>query len=550
MYKIKNKISIALALVFGFVISCKDLDELNINPNAVDPEVADLNFLMSTVTVSLGQTVYGIGFGDISGIMQHTQKTGWFGGYNNYDWTVLSHSWNGYYSLLINNDEFIKKAIHNKYEFHEGVARIIRAYTFGLITDIWGDAPYKEALKVKKGPDFYKPVFDPQKDIYMGILADLDTANMLLSKSAAEYKNVVPKQDVLYSGNPAKWQKFANSLALRYYMRLQAKEPETAKNGIARIAGDPGKYPIITSAADDANISFIGTSAGTSNGLNTVYDISPDGAYMRVKMARTLVDVMLDYNDPRLPLWANKAQYPLTLVGGTNVDQIVDGKREVSQDKVDSFEDNNSMEVQFGDYVGVPISHSRVQIANMNEANPAQGTVNPYVSHLNDRYKKTADPLVLMRLMSAAEVNQILAEAAERNMIGGNPAEYYASGIRESLNAWGVGDMFDSYIANVPYNGVESIIEQKWIASWTATQEAWFDWRRTGLPDLKTGPLAKRKVLPIRWYYHADNEIAKNEENAKAAIERLEDTSYRGIDETKNSAWSKIWVLQGTNKPY
>lgn len=75
MYKIKNKISIALALVFGFVISCKDLDELNINPNAVDPEVADLNFLMSTVTVSLGQTVYGIGFGDISGIMQHTQKT-------------------------------------------------------------------------------------------------------------------------------------------------------------------------------------------------------------------------------------------------------------------------------------------------------------------------------------------------------------------------------------------------------------------------------------------------------------------------------------------
>ncbi len=151
---------------------------------------------------------------------------------------------------------------------------------------------------------------------------------------------------------------------------------------------------------------------------------------MRVKMGRTLVDVMLDYNDPRLPLWANKAQYPLTLVGGTNVDQIVDGKREVSQDKVDSFEENNLMEVQFGDYVGVPISHSRVQIANMNEANPAQGTVNPYVSHLNDRYKKTADPLVLMRLMSAAEVNQILAEAAERNMIGGNPAEYYASGIR------------------------------------------------------------------------------------------------------------------------
>ena len=483
MYKIKSKISIALALVFGFVVSCKDLDELNINPNAVDPEVADLNFLLPTVTVSLGQTVYGIGFGDISGIMQHTQKTGWAGGYNNYDWTVLSHSWNGYYSILINNDEYFKKAVEHKYEFHEGVARVIRAYTFGLITDIWGDAPYKEALKVKEGPDHYKPAFDPQEEIYKGILADLDTANMLLSKSSAEYRNVVSKQDVLYKGNPEKWQKFANSLALRYYMRLQAKQPDVAKNGIAKIVGDPAKYPIITSAADDANVSFIGTSAGTSNGLNTVYDISPDGAYMRVKMARTLVDVMLGYDDPRLPLWANKADIPLVLVDGTGVDRIENGKREVSLDKVQDFEENNSMEVQFGDYVGVPISHSRVQIANMNEANPAQGTINPYISHLNDRYKKTADPLVLMRLMSAAEVNQILAEAAERNMIGGNPSEYYASGVRESLNAWGVGDKFESYIANAPYNGIESIIEQKWIASWTATQEAWFDWRRTGLPD-------------------------------------------------------------------
>ncbi len=261
MYKIKSKISIALALVFGFVVSCKDLDELNINPNAVDPEVADLNFLLPTVTVSLGQTVYGIGFGDISGIMQHTQKTGWAGGYNNYDWTVLSHSWNGYYSILINNDEYFKKAVEHKYEFHEGVARVIRAYTFGLITDIWGDAPYKEALKVKEGPDHYKPAFDPQEEIYKGILADLDTANMLLSKSSAEYRNVVSKQDVLYKGNPEKWQKFANSLALRYYMRLQAKQPDVAKNGIAKIVGDLAKYPIITSAADDANVSFIGNSA-------------------------------------------------------------------------------------------------------------------------------------------------------------------------------------------------------------------------------------------------------------------------------------------------
>jgi hypothetical protein len=155
-----------------------------------------------------------------------------------------------------------------------------------------------------------------------------------------------------------------------------------------------------------------------------------------------------------------------------------------------------------------------------------------------------------MRLISAAEVNQILAEAALYGWISGSAADYYAEGVKQSLIAWSVGDQFDSYIANVPYSGLESIMEQKWIASWTSAQESWFDWRRTGLPDLKTGPIAQREVLPIRWYYHADNEIAKNEENALAAIEKLEDTTYRGKDETKNSAWSKMWVLQGTGKPY
>ncbi len=552
MYKLKNITILALTLMFGFIISCKDLDELNINPNGVDPATANVNFLLPTIEVSLGQNVHGLGFGDISGVMQHTQKTGWTGGHNNYEWTITSNSWNGMYSLLMINDEYFKKSVDGNYEFHEGVARIIRAYVFGLITDIWGDAPYKDALKAELGSDYFMPVFDSQWDIYQGILADLDTANILLSKTSAEYKNVSPKQDIVFNGNSAKWQKFANSLALRYYMRLQAKEPAFAEAGIKKITGDPVKYPLIISAEDDATISYPGVSSGTSNPLNTVYDIDPSGSYMRLKMAKTLVDVMRGYNDPRLGIWANKVEIPLVLVDGSDIDRIVNGKREVSQDKVDKYlDETKDMGIDFAqDYVGIPTSNSYSQIYNMNQANPAQGTVNPHASHLNDRYRKTSDPLVLMRLMSAAETNLILAEAAMRNWISGNAEDYYNAGVRESLTAWSVGDSFGDYIENVPYNGLESIIEQKWIASWTTAQESWFDWRRTGLPDLKTGPLAQRPVLPIRLYYHADNEIAKNPANANAAIEKLEATQYQGTDQTKNSPWSKIWLLQGTNKPY
>lgn len=551
MKNIKNSLVVALAFVFTMVMSCKDLDELNINPNGVDPAVADLNFLLPTTISTLGQTVFGIGFGDIAGVMQHTQKTGWASGHNNYAWNDLSQSWGGYYGILRNNDEFYKKAKADGLEFHEGVARVLRSYTFGLITDLWGDAPYKEALKAEQGADFFKPAFDPQKDIYLGILADLDTANTLLSKSASAYKNIDPKQDILYNGNPEKWRKFANSLALRFYMRLQAKEPALAQEGIKKIVGDPGKYPIIVSANDDANVSFIGSAKENSNPLNTVYDIAPDGSYMRVKMAATLVDALQKYDDPRLAVWANKIQTPLVLVEGTDVDQIVDGKREVSQDIVDKFEADNAMKVDFDpEYVGVAISNPKVQIFNMNLANPAQGTLNPHASHLNDRYKKAADPYVLMRLMSAAEVNFILAEAAQRGWIAGSAENYYSDGIEQSFNAWGVGESFDDYLTRAPYNGLESIMEQKWLASWTTAEESWFDWRRTGLPELKTGPSASRKALPLRWYYHYDNEISKNAANAKAAIEKLVPTEYIGTDQTNNSAWSKMWLLQETGKPY
>ena len=118
MKKFKNSLILSLTLVFTLVISCRDLDELNINPNGVDPANADLNFILPTVETNLGLTVYGLGFGQFSGVMQHTQQTGWQGGYNNYDWGQDSHSWGGCYNMLMNNDEYFKKAVSENLEFH------------------------------------------------------------------------------------------------------------------------------------------------------------------------------------------------------------------------------------------------------------------------------------------------------------------------------------------------------------------------------------------------------------------------------------------------
>jgi hypothetical protein len=550
MNKIKNSFIIALTLVFTLVISCKDLDELNINPNGVDPENADLNLIMPTVITSVGQSVLGLGFGNIAGVMQHTQKDGWSGGHNDYDWDNQDHNWSGYYGILRNNDEYYKKAIEGEFVFHQGVALVMKAYTFGMIADLWGDAPYTEALKAEDGSEFFKPVFDPQKDIYVGILADLEEANTLLSGNNDSYSNVSPSQDVLYNGDASKWRKFANSLALRYYMRLSAKESGMAQEGINKITSDSNKYPLITDAADDATIGYVGLSPADSWPTNTVFNPDPSGTYMRIKLCATLVDALQDLNDPRLGVWANKIETPLELVDGSGVDEIVDGKRLISQDVVDAYELAWTLGVDYdSEYVGIPASVFAAPQYNLNP-NLEQGVFNPHASHLNDIYQESAGPLLLMRIMSAAEVHLILAEAALYGWASGTPEGHYAAGIQQSFNAWGVGDAFSGYIGGATYTGLESIIEQKWIASWTATAESWFDYRRTGLPNLQTGESAKREALPIRFYYNYDGEIAKNTVNAEAAIDKLEATAFKGNDISNNSAWSKTWLLQGTNKPY
>jgi len=550
MYILKNKFILHIALVLTFITACQDLDELNINPNGVDPETADLNLLLATMETSIGQSVVSLGFGDIAGVMQHTQKDGWSGGHNDYDWDNQGGDWSGYYGVLRNNSDFYQKAIDGGYEFHQGVSLVLKSYTFGMIADLWGDAPYAEALKAEEGSDYFKPTYDSQQNIYMGIFTDLEAANTLLSKDQNSYSNINSSQDLIYGGNVLKWRKFANSLALRYYMRLSVKEPSTAQEGINRITSDPGKYPLMTSSADDANISYIGSSPSDSWPSNTVYDIDPSGSYMRLKLCSTLVEALQSLNDPRLAVWANKIETPLVLVAGTDVDEIVNGERHISQDIVDDYEAAWGVGVDYDpEYVGIPPSVFAAPQYNLNP-NLEQGVFNPHASQLNDIYKDAAGPLLLMRLMSSAEVHFILSEAALYGWGSGTPEGHYAAGIQQSMNAWGVGDAFDDYIPGAPYSGLESIIQQKWIASWSAAAEAWFDYRRTGLPDLQTGESAKRVKLPLRFYYNFNNEIALNTENANAAISELEATAYKGNDDSNNSAWSKFWLLKGTGMPY
>ena len=550
VHRIKSKLAI-LVLGLLLLVACHGLEELNENPNQIGSENVDPNLLVPTVITGVGKGVVNLGFGDLAGVMQHTQKDGWSSGHNAYDWSNDSHSWNGYYLLLTNNKTLIEKAEVDNLDFHHGVGLIMKSYLFGLITDLWGDAPYANALRGAEGAEFFDAPFDDQKTIYEGIQSDLQKANTLLSNGQDSYFSIQPNQDILYGGDVSKWRKFANSLALRYYMRLSEKEPDWAAQGIRNIVSNPQQFPLILQASDDANMPYVGNTSADAWPTNTKFDADPQGAYFRIKMAKTLVDMLQELSDPRLTVWANKIDQPLVLEpdADDDYDEVIEGERHVSQAKVDAYESIVDFPVDYDkEYVGLPTAMTFGAAYNLSE-NVNQGTLNLHASQLNDIYKEASGDLLQARLISAAEVNFILAEAAAKGWASGSAEQFYNEGVKQSFEAWGVGDGYAEYISGpAAYGGTDDIIIQKWIASWSAAAEAWFDYRRTGLPDLQTGEASKRAALPIRFYYHIDE--IDNNINSSEAINKLEPTDFKGGDASNNSAWSKMWLLQGTSNPY
>ncbi len=562
MKKINFPYKILLFVVSLLMITACDeeLTELNQNPNGIDPGTANPNMLMPGVLGGAAQNYLGLGFGNIAGVMQHTQKDGWFGGHNHYDWN--SQDWSGWYGLLRNNNLMYERAVELDWKFHQGVALTMKAFIFGMITDLWGDAPYTNALQGNQGEvSLQFPSFDSQDVIYAGIINDLKEAASLFA--SGDDTGVDGGNDLYYGGSPSSWMSFANSLLLRNYMRISEKDPSTAQAGIESIYSS-GNY--IQSADQDATLEYTG---GGSDIWPSEYAGDAGSNFRRLKPCQTLVGQLLQSNDPRLGVWIDPVhvQWIEDPALGTEVDafirqngEIMDGIEALLDEEFLSlktagnvftrrFNPNTSAaDLNTDLYVGLPAGLRQPSSYNLNPT-PGQSVENQHVSQLSEIYRAGGSDLLRARLISASEISFILSEAALKGWNTGEAQTHYEDGIRNSLEAWGVGDQFDDFLPNVAFDGsMEQLMMQKWVASWTAATESWFDYRRTGLPVLEAGPASEQPVLPVRFNYGSD-ELINNEVNAQTAIGRLESTSYSGA-RGNDSQWSKIWVIQGTGKPW
>jgi hypothetical protein len=213
------------------------------------------------------------------------------------------------------------------------------------------------------------------------------------------------------------------------------------------------------------------------------------------------------------------------------------------------------------DYEGVPNGLADEEALQYSPSgDPAKGGSN-FISRLGLMFSCSAcnplaSPIARQGLiMTYSELQFILAEARERGFIStGDAATYYNNGIQasydyydERLDVAGYTAIKDAVNADaayfaqpeVAYTGtsaekLEKIATQKWIANFFNGLEGWFDWRRTGMPEINPGPGAVQPTVPVRFIYPSSVQ-ALNKDNYNAVIQR------QGPDNNVTKVW---WDVQ------
>ena len=139
-------------------------------------------------------------------------------------------------------------------------------------------------------------------------------------------------------------------------------------------------------------------------------------------------------------------------------------------------------------------------------------------------------------LMTYSEVLFIKAELAQRGIIQQDAAALYEAAVEANMQQWGV-ELPAGYFDNpkTAYDGtLKRIMEQKFYALFFIDFQQWFEYNRTGYPDVPTGPgVATGDAMPYRYKYPAILQ-RMNRENYLKAVESM------GSDEiTTKLIWQK-----------
>lgn len=497
MKKMKTKyfVSILLILVLILFNSCEDYLDINDDPN--NPTEVPVSQLLATVEVDLAGSM-GASVGGLSGytsamVHQMFQRgnTHQFYDLQGTDFEVQT-PWNIMYSRLLTD---IRQIINlgtqdegNEDWHYVGISQIIKAYTFSVLVDIWGDVPFSEA---NFGSEVRMPEYDNGDNIYPQLFTLVDEGITNLQKTS----NLSPgADDIIYQGNLSLWIKFARTLKLKMYNQIRLVQDVSAE--INALLADESQ---LIGSGDDFEFPY-GASLAPMN-RNPAYqqEYTPGAAYFYINPY--FYEIMTGQNtffpvegnpysgitDPRVPYYfynqlapGQAAENPVAYRNGDFVSVYMFS---YNIDPNEGFDQASSQTIAGLYPIGGRYDDGNGGIASFNGAGDTPQRMLTYFSRLY-----TQAELALVGITSQND-SLLLAQAIQASFDKVNEVAFTAG-----APAIAQGDI-ESYINSVMslYNSADNegkllhIMTQKWIASFGFGIDAYNDYRRTGYPVLHDG---------------------------------------------------------------
>lgn len=205
-----------------FTVSSCDLTELDINDDPNNPAKASLSLLLTNVELNASAT-FADGLNNATmGFMALTTA------YDDFSMTNSSfnNTWNYLYSNPLKDlDGLLKATAQQRADgaanpHYEGVGKVLKAYYFSLMVDLWGSVPYTEAFAGDAAEQNLAPAFEDGASIYPKLITLLDEANAHFEEASP----VTVSGDVIYGGDVDKWAAAARSLKLRLLVQVSRQD--------------------------------------------------------------------------------------------------------------------------------------------------------------------------------------------------------------------------------------------------------------------------------------------------------------------------------------
>lgn len=533
-------ITMACALFFA---SCSDeyMENMNTDPSkaaTIDPNAQLTTAQLQTYgDLSMMEIYRNYHYAFTQQLMGCWNTTN-YGGRHTLDNNEMSRIWTSFYTQSLKNiiDAQYRTAEDAEKVNINSVLRIYRVYLMSIITDTYGDAPFSEAgLGFLEGK--FNPKYDKQEDIYNAFFLELEDAVNKIDPTKDKVTG-----DLIYAGDVTKWQQLANSLRLRFAMRISNVNPTKAQTEFENALAANGG--VITDASSDALIKYMtiafsfGQEAYSDYRGNSLSQLlfGNDPANNPSYLCSTFFNQLYNSGDPRT-FKISRCYYD-GLMSATSPDNRVDITQEMIEKGI-AFSPRDPGAYSWEPW---PTGYDSDICAELAVNNPSvTATMAREVEpKLANNFLKSDNPGVVM---TSAEVKFLMAEATVKKWnVGSALAEdLYKQGVRVAMDfltdnygCTATTDAeFDTFIQDKGAFGhtdnqkLEAINTQAWILHFTNPAECWANVRRSGYPKLKSPAeygfgqyLTGGTEIPVRLCYPV-LESSYNKKSYNEAIERM-----------------------------